>query len=126
MTAPQEATALEHSSLDCALPASEVSEDIVPGPLSGALLAGLPRDLAAGVVAALITCSSALGAADPWAHRDVTDSVALQAEAPAQMRRISLVEACRIADEFNRRLDEAYARSARAEAEAAALWEEEL
>ena len=75
--------------------------------------------------ALIMTCSVALGAEDPWAHREETGSVTINARRAPRRRWLSWDDAIRKVWEFNARIERQYAELAAAEAADEAWWGED-
>jgi hypothetical protein len=123
MNEPQTPTAIDEHATAVALSTNGDTGGVAADASPPGRGVGLPR-LPGALLVALTSCSSVLGNADPWLPRNITHSVPLETDAGPHFRRITLAEACRIASDFSKRLDQAYACAARAEAEAEAFWED--
>ena len=121
MTDLQAATTLDEA-LISPTPATSSEEGGVTPPM---LRARAASKVVKYVAATLMTCSSVLGSAEPWASPESSASVALETPLKAGPTVITLSEARRLALEFSERIQRGYARLAKAEAAADAFWEQE-
>lgn len=118
--------AVTAEALSSTLPSSGAKyvPDIWQGVEIGARLADTPKLLPNVPLWVLLAlCSTKLGEADPWLERDRSGTVAFAGALVPRGGPITLGEARQLALDFNRRVEEAYARQATAEAESEARWE---